>query len=128
MTLVEGLLRAKEEFRLSTDSRGGCKILSLGDACNCFLCRIDNLLAQMRSQTMRKDLEVAHPTSCWNKATDSELVFVLLGRDKAAPAAIEAWCQERIRIGKNVEGDPQIVDARRCAAEMVHRQLHSTEK
>jgi hypothetical protein len=77
---------------------------------------------------MLKQLEATDPNSCWNKAADSELTFVLLGRDKAAPAAIEAWCQERIRIGKNTENDPQIQEARRCAAEMVHRQLHGREK
>lgn len=77
---------------------------------------------------MIKSLEATDPQSCWNKATDNELTFVLLGRDAAAPVAIAAWCQERIRLGKNREGDPQIQEARRCAAEMVHRQLHGTER
>ena len=41
---MQGMQRAKEEFRHSSDSAGGCKMLSLGDACNCFLCRIDKAL------------------------------------------------------------------------------------
>ena len=68
---------------------------------------------------MRKYREAKDNDSCWNKAKDYEWTFVLLGRDAAAPAAIEAWCQERIRLGKNTEGDPQIREARRCAASMV---------
>lgn len=73
---------------------------------------------------MRKDIEASDPNSCWNKATDGELVFVLLGRDRAAPAAVMEWCQERIRLGKNTPNDPQIVDAKQCAAEITHQQLH----
>lgn len=67
---------------------------------------------------MRRDLEATDPRSCWNKANNQEMVFVLLARDKAAPVAIEAWCQERIRLGKNTDTDPQIVEARECAAKM----------
>jgi hypothetical protein len=76
---------------------------------------------------MLKILEAQDPDSCWNKAQGTELVFVLLGRDPAAPLAIEAWCKERIRLGKNQKGDPQIEEARRLVAEMVHRQLHGSE-
>jgi hypothetical protein len=64
---------------------------------------------------MKKCIEISDPTSCWNKAKDEELVFVLLGRDAAAPAAIEAWCAERIRLGKNKPGDEQIGEARSLA-------------
>ena len=60
---------------------------------------------------MLKILEAQDPDSCWNKAQGTELVFVLLGRDPAAPLAIEAWCKERIRLGKNQKGDPQIEEA-----------------
>jgi hypothetical protein len=77
---------------------------------------------------MIKSLEVLNPDSCLNKASDNEIVFVLLGRDKAAPAAINAWCDERIRLGKNTESDPQIREARLCSAAMAYRQLHGIEK
>ena len=48
-----------------------------------------------------------------------EMVFVLLGRDPAAPMAIYHWCAERIALGKNKEGDEQIIEARACADTMV---------
>jgi hypothetical protein len=48
------------------------------------------------------------------------MVFVLLGRDTAAPFAIRAWADERVRLGKNVETDAQIVEARACADTMAN--------
>jgi len=69
---------------------------------------------------MLKKLEASQPDSCWNKAQDDEIVFVLLARDPAATAAIVAWCNERVRLGKNGPDDPKIEEALRCAAEMAH--------
>jgi len=46
------------------------------------------------------------------------MLFVLLGRDKAAPFAIRAWVAERIRLGKNKPDDPQIAEALQCAGIM----------
>jgi len=51
-------------------------------------------------------------------AHPDEMVFVLLSRDAAAPVAIRAWVAERIRLGKNVETDEQIVEALECARVM----------
>jgi hypothetical protein len=51
-----------------------------------------------------------------SRARDDEWTFVLLGRDKAAPAAVRAWIEERIRLGKNTLNDPQIVEAYRWIA------------
>lgn len=67
---------------------------------------------------MIKRLELTDPNSCMSRAKDDEMVFVLLGRDKAAPAAIRAWCDERIRLGKNRDDDPQITEALNCADAM----------
>lgn len=67
---------------------------------------------------MRKLQEISDPTSCLNRAADDELLFVLRGHDVAAPAAIRAWARERIRIGKNKPGDPQICEAMKCARAM----------
>ena len=53
--------------------------------------------------------------SCFNKARDNERLFVLLARDAAAPVAIRAWVEERIRLRKNTATDPQIVEALECA-------------
>jgi hypothetical protein len=60
---------------------------------------------------MRKREELTNPASCMSRARDDEMTFVLLGRDKAAPAAVRAWIEERIRLGKNQRTDAQIVEA-----------------
>ncbi len=68
---------------------------------------------------MRKKDELAtNAHSCMSSAHDEEMVFVLLSRDAAAPVAIRAWVAERLRIGKNVETDAQIVEALSCALTM----------
>lgn len=67
---------------------------------------------------MRKQDELASTNSCIATAHPNEMVFVLLGRDTAAPFAIRAWADERVRLGKNVETDAQIVEARTCANTM----------
>jgi hypothetical protein len=60
---------------------------------------------------VRKRDELTDPKSCMSWAGNEEWTFVLLGRDRAAPAAIRAWIGERIRLGKNARTDPQIVEA-----------------
>lgn len=67
---------------------------------------------------MRKKDELAKATTCMAHAHDEEMVFVLLSRDAAAPVAIRAWVAERVKLGKNVESDPQIVEALECASTM----------
>lgn len=60
---------------------------------------------------MRKQEELSNPNSCINQALPTELTFVLLGRDAAAPVAIRAWIGERLRTGKNAPDDQQIQNA-----------------
>lgn len=67
---------------------------------------------------MLKRDELTDPNSCINKARDDEMTFVLLGRDPAAPVAIRAWINERIRLGKNKINDKQIADATRCMVQI----------
>ena len=67
---------------------------------------------------MRKNVELSSANSCIAHAHPSEMVFVLIGRDAAAPFAIRAWVDERVRLGKNLETDTQIVEARACAQTM----------
>jgi hypothetical protein len=64
---------------------------------------------------VRKRDELADPRRCLNKAKDDEWLFVLLGRDPAAPAAVRAWAAERVRLGKNLPADPQLLEAGRWA-------------
>ena len=71
---------------------------------------------------MRKTDELTEPESCMNKALDTEMVFVLLARDVAAPVAIRAWIEERIRTGKNGPIDPQMLNAEYFAKIMEREQ------
>lgn len=79
---------------------------------------------------MLKRDETALPDSCWNRANPDEMVFVLLARDPAAPAAIRAWCAERVRIGKNKPGDAKLANAELCAVRMeeTNRQAGTTTR
>lgn len=60
---------------------------------------------------MIKRKEVNDPKSCLNRARDDEMVFVLLGRDRAAATAIRAWARERVWLGLNSHGDAQITES-----------------
>ena len=64
---------------------------------------------------MFKTNELTSPISCLNKAQDDEMIFVLLGRDPAAPMAIREWVERRIEMGKNSRTDIQIIEAQNCA-------------
>jgi hypothetical protein len=78
---------------------------------------------------MLKSDELIDPRSCLNRAMSDEMLFVLLGRDPAAPRAIRAWINERVVLGKNKISDDQIVEAMRIAEEMEaqHRQAQGAE-
>lgn len=67
---------------------------------------------------MIKREELMNPNSCLNRAHDSEMLFVLLARDVAAPSTIRHWVQERIYQGKNTQDDNQIKEALWCASVM----------
>ena len=67
---------------------------------------------------MRKKDELSLKDTCMQHAHPSEMVFVLLSRDAAAPAAIRAWVAERLRLGKNAPADEQITEALACADTM----------
>lgn len=67
---------------------------------------------------MRKEQELTDPASCMARAEPQEMTFVLLGRDAAAPATVRFWAAERVRLGKNASGDPQIREALACAEVM----------
>lgn len=64
---------------------------------------------------MRKIEEINNPSSCLNKARDTEILFVLLERDLATPYAIEKWIEKRIELGLNKPDDAQIQNALQCA-------------
>lgn len=67
---------------------------------------------------MRKYLERTDTKSCFNKAADDELIFVLRGHDVCAPGTIREWVRLRLAAGKNAPSDPQIREALECADRM----------
>ena len=67
---------------------------------------------------MRKKEELSRMDTCMAHAHPEEMTFVLIGRDAAAPATIRRWVVERLRLGKNTEGDAQTEEALACAAMM----------
>lgn len=66
---------------------------------------------ETEGNNMQKSEELKDPASCLNKARDDEPIFVLRGIDPAAPAAVEAWCRERIALGINEPGDAKLENA-----------------
>lgn len=72
---------------------------------------------------MIKRDELTHPQSCLNKARDDELLFVLLERDAAFPAAVREWCRKRVELKLNDYADQQIIEALTAAnkVEELHR-------
>lgn len=60
---------------------------------------------------MKKIDELRDPRSCLSRAQSHEWVFTLLARDPAAPIAILAWVEARIKLGKNTREDQQIKEA-----------------
>jgi hypothetical protein len=76
---------------------------------------------------MKKFDEFSDPKSCFNKANNDELLFVLLARDKSAPVAIRAWIHHRLISGKNVATDATIIEARKTADEMERYQARGNQ-
>ena len=79
------------------------------------MCSTCDVATATGEKAMRKRDELTNEKSCMSRARDDEMTFVLLERDIAVPATIRFWVAERIRLGKNVAGDPQVVEAERCA-------------
>lgn len=52
---------------------------------------------------------------CYANAEPNEPMFVLLGRDKHAPALVEAWAMQRENAG---EDPAKVAEARECARSM----------
>jgi len=70
---------------------------------------------------MKKCDERAHERSCWNKAREDEILFIMMERDLAAPETIRFWVEKRIELGLNKRDDPQMQDALACANRMEGR-------
>lgn len=71
---------------------------------------------------MIRAVEASNDASCFNRALNHEMVFVLLARDKSAPVAVRAWANDRVRTGKNNVEDALIQEALACATKMEQQQ------
>jgi hypothetical protein len=56
---------------------------------------------------------------CYAKAEPDEPMFVLLGRDPVAPVIVAFWVALRGELDGIPESDPKLVEAIRCAREML---------
>lgn len=52
---------------------------------------------------------------CYANAEPDEPMFILLGRDRSAPSLVEAWADNRERLG---EDPAKVAEARECAEAM----------
>jgi hypothetical protein len=84
----------------------------------------ERVLAHAEEIRMMKLAERDSPNSCFNKALETEYVFVLLARDAAAPVAIRAWITERVRLGLNAPGDAKLVAAEETAIRMTGQRVN----
>lgn len=75
-----------------------------------------NKLHQYRGEKMRKDKELATPTSCLNKAANDEPVFVLRAKDPHAASAVEYWAKQAEASG--LHAPAKCAEARQLASEM----------
>lgn len=60
---------------------------------------------------MTKQEEFSNQNSCFNRARQEELMFILLERDIATPDTIRYWAQLRVKSGKNTLKSAQIQEA-----------------
>src|SRR5215471_7269371 len=62
-----------------------------------------------------RDENTSDDGSCWNRARDDEQMFIMLGRDRHAPALIRLWAEMREREGE----DTAIVNEAREIAQLM---------
>lgn len=76
---------------------------------------------------MIKAREKNDPKSCFNKALEGEMLFVLLGRDAVAAETVRYWARRRIENGLNTSSDSQITEAL-DAAELMEKQAAASKR
>jgi len=72
--------------------------------------------------TRSENIENEH--SCWNNARDDEQIFILLGRDRHAPALIQLWALMREKEGE----DEEVVNEAREVAQLMIDELVAAGK
>ena len=93
-----------------------------------WLTRLLWAIFQLEEVLVTKKEELTNPTSCFSKAHDDEVLFVLLGRDAATPDTIRFWVHKRLELGKNEASDPQIQTALLLARQIELAQRQSATK
>lgn len=78
-------------------------------------------MRQGKGMVMIKRREISDPNSYLNRSADGEVLFVLMGRDAAAPATIQFWISQRVLLGKNAPDDAQLLEAKECAKKMARQ-------
>lgn len=63
---------------------------------------------------MLKFLELRSPTSCLNKASNEEPVFVLRAKDSMAPQTVRLWAS----MSHGIHEEDKVDEAFKCAAHM----------
>jgi len=81
---VEG---CKEAFRKSTDARGGCKILSQGESCECALCMMDRLHSQIDGEN-GPSITPKVTVRC-NRCSKQETLEITTSRNRTVHDAID---------------------------------------
>ena len=76
---------------------------------------------------MIKAQEKNDPKSCFNKALEGEMLFVLLGRDAVAADTVRYWARRRIEKGLNTPSDSQMAEAI-DAAELMEKQAAASKR
>jgi hypothetical protein len=59
---------------------------------------------------MKRD-ELADQNSCFNKAKDDEIIFVLKETDPSFTETVEFWANHHVGCGANERGDRKILEA-----------------
>jgi hypothetical protein len=60
---------------------------------------------------MKKEDELRNPKSCFNKANNDELMFILLERDPTIISTVLHWINTRVEMGLNTMEDDKIKEA-----------------
>lgn len=60
---------------------------------------------------MTKKEAIEDPNSCWNKAHDNDIVFILIQKDPQAPKTIQLWAAMRVLFGNDDLNAPKITSA-----------------
>jgi len=71
-----------------------------------------------------RDENLGDDRSCWNSARDDEQMFILLGRDRHAPALIRLWAEMREREGE----DTNVVNEAREIAQLMEDEAQAAGK